>query len=193
MYVGNNWHRWDQIRRFLEQYSPVRNEAGPACLIGWDWGRRPDWAAENGIAGVDTDPALLAELGVEVRDGVRFDEVVGLLSKARFAPVFHRPLFRELGFVTNRTFETFCADTLPVLMLPEDLVTAVYGPAAVALIPRGDVAAHLGDALQRPEPYWDAVLQTRAHLARHHSFERRIQELETIIAGRKRALAGGAA
>ena len=63
--------------------------------------------------GIDTDPALLAELGVEFRDGVRFDEVVGLLGQARFAPVFHRPLFRHLGFVTNRTFETFYADTLP--------------------------------------------------------------------------------
>ena len=72
--------------------------------------------------GIDTDPALLARLEVEVRDGVRFDEVVGLLGKARFAPVFHRPLFRHLGFVTNRTFETFYADTLPVLMLPRDFV-----------------------------------------------------------------------
>ena len=40
-------------------------------------------------------------------DGVRFDEVKALLGEARFAPVFHRPLFRHLGFVTNRTFETF--------------------------------------------------------------------------------------
>ena len=84
-----------------------------------------------GIMGIDTDPALLARLGVEVRDGVRFDEVVGLLGQARFAPVFHRPLFRHLGFVTNRTFETFYADSLPVLMLPRDFVAAIYGEAAL--------------------------------------------------------------
>ena len=100
-----------------------------------------------GIMGIDTDPALLARLGVEVRDGVRFDEVVGLLGKARFAPVFHRPLFRHLGFVTNRTFETFYADTLPVLMLPRDFVAAIYGEAALTLVPGDDVAAHLDDAL----------------------------------------------
>jgi hypothetical protein len=97
--------------------------------------------------GIDTDPTMLADLNVDVRDGIRFDEVIGLLGKARFAPVFHRPLFRHLGFVTNRTFETFCADTLPVLMLPHELVTAIYGPAALELVPGDDVAASRG----RPE------------------------------------------
>ena len=79
--------------------------------------------------------------------------------------------------MTNRTFETFYADAIPVLMLPGDFVTAVYGPAALTLVPAGDVATHLTDALRRPEYYWDAVLQTRAHLARHHSYAQRFQEL----------------
>lgn len=184
MYVGSNWQRWGQVRRFLEQYAPVRGDVGPACLIGWDWDRRPDWAAQQGIAGVDTDPALLADLGVETRTGVRFDEVVGLLGKARFAPAFHRPLFRHLGLVTNRTFETFCAGALPVLMLPRDFVEATYGPAALALVPEDDVAGHLKGAIAEPEKQWDAVLQTRSHLARHHSFARRFRELEAIQAVR---------
>jgi len=177
MYVGSNWQRWDQVRRLLEQYRSAHVEIGRACLVGWDWGQRPDWAVQMGIMGIDTDPALLAELDVEVRNGVRFDEVTGLLGQARFVPVFHRPLFRRLGFVTNRTFETFHADTLPVLMLPREFVTAVYGPAALALVPGADVAAHLRDALRRPEIYWDAVLQTRAHLALRHSYAQRFQEL----------------
>ena len=181
MYVGSNWQRWDQVRLFLEQYRPARGKVGQACLVGWDWGQRPDWAVQKGIMGIDTDTGLLAELDVNVRHGVRFDEVVGLLGKARFAPVFHRPLFRHLGFVTNRTFETFYADALPVLMLPRDFVTAVYGPAALALVPLGDVGAHLTDALDRPEPYWDAVLQTRSHLARHHSYVRRFEELGGLV------------
>lgn len=190
MYVGSNWQRWDQVARFLELYGAARGEVGQACLVGWDWGRRPDWAVQNGIMGIDTDPALLAQLDVEVRDGVRFDEVTGLLGKARFAPVFHRPLFRHLGFVTNRTFETFYADALPVLMLPRDLVTAVYGPAALALVPGDNVAAYLMDALSRPETYWDAVLQTRSHLARHHSYPQRLQQLDKLVEDR---VGGGAA
>ena len=180
MYVGNNWQRWGQVRRFLEQYAPIRDEVGRACLAGWNWGKRPEWAAHSGIMGVDSDPAFLAGLDVEVRDAARFDEVIGLLGKARFAPILHRPLFRHLGFVTNRTFETFCADTLPVLMLPRELVTAIYGPAALALVPGEDVAAHLKDALSRPERHWDAVIQTRHHLARHHSFTQRFQDLQAL-------------
>jgi hypothetical protein len=187
IYVGNNWHRWEQMRRFLEQYRAVRAEVGKVCLVGWDWGARPDWAIKQGIMGVDTDPALLAELDVEIRDCVRFDEVPGLLGKARFAPVFHRPLFRELGFVTIRTFETLYADSLPVLMLPRDFVEAIYGPAALALVPGDDVAAHLKDALRRPEPYWEAVLRTRAHLARHQSYRQRFQELGALLKQELRA------
>ncbi len=191
MYIGNNWHRWHQIRALLEQMEPVRAKVGNACLIGWDWWKRPSWAGEAGIAGVDTDPVLLEHLGVEVRDGVPFDQVVGLLGTARFAPVIHRPLFKHLGLVTNRTFETFYADTLPVLMLPKEFVSAIYGPAAVALVPGGSVADHLSDAMNRPEHYWDAVLQTRTHLARNHGFDRRIQELAAIMGGKEPGLARG--
>jgi hypothetical protein len=193
MYVGNNWQRWEQVRRFLEQYAAVRAEVGRMCLIGWDWAERPEWVVKRGIAGIDTDPTLLAELGVELRPAAPFDEVKRLTGQARFAPVFHRPLFRHLGYATNRTFETFEADALPILMLPRTYVEATYGPAALALVPGDDVAAHMKDALRRPEPYWQAVLDARAHLARHHSFATRFQELEDLLnstgkaAGRWRA------
>jgi hypothetical protein len=187
MYVGSNWQRWTQVRPFLERYAPVRDKVGPVCLVGWDWGARPDWAVQKGIVGVDTDPDFLAALGVEIRNGVRFDEIVGLLGQARFAPVFHRPLFRELGLVTARTFETFYADTIPVLMLPRDLVTGIYGPAASALVPGADLTAYLTDVLDRPQHYWEAVLETRAHLARQHSYERRLQELLALAAPKTRS------
>jgi len=95
--------------------------------------------------------------------------------------VFHRPLFRELGFVTNRTFETFYADSIPVLMLPRDFVAAIYGEAALKLVPGEDLAAHLADAFVKPEPYWDAVLETREHLAHHHSYDRRFKELGRVV------------
>jgi hypothetical protein len=65
-------------------------------------------------------------------------------------------------------------------MLPRDFVEAIYGRAALALVPKGDVAGHLKDALRRPEPYWQAVLDTRAHLVRHHSFARRLDELAAL-------------
>lgn len=187
-YVGSNWQRWHQVRQLLEGYAAARDEIGPASLVGWDWGERPGWAVDKGLAGIDTDPDFLGSLGVEIRNGVRFDEVVGLLGEARFAPVIHRPLFRALGFVTARSFETFHADTVPVLLLPRDFVEAIYGPAALALVPGESLAAHLRDALAEPERTWQAVIDTRGHLARHHSYERRLAEIEAI--GTKAAGAG---
>ena len=79
------------------------------------------------------------------------------------------------------------AGLLPVLMLPREFVTAVYGPAALALVPGDDVAAHLRDAFTHPEPYWDAVLQTRSYLGRQHSYARRFQELDSLLDGRARS------
>jgi hypothetical protein len=180
MYVGSNWQRWTQMSAFLESYGKARAEIGRACLVGWDWAKRPDWAVQNGIMGIDADPALLERLHIEVRNGVRFDAIPALLGEAKFAPVLHRPLFRHLGFVTNRSFETFHADTIPLLMLPKDFVQAVYGEAALALVPGDDPAGLMLDALKRPEHYWDAVLQTRAHLAKHHSYARRLEELAAL-------------
>lgn len=182
VYVGSNWQRWHQVRAFLEDYGKVRKEAGQACLAGWDWSARPDWAVQMAIMGVDVDRDFLATHDVEIHNGVRFDEVVGLLGQAKFAPVIHRPLFGELGFVTNRTFETFYADTIPVLMLPEDFVETIFGSAARALIPSKGVAEFCADALKHPEIYWDAVLRTRAHLAARHSYAVRIDELKRAAA-----------
>jgi hypothetical protein len=75
-------------------------------------------------------------------------------------------------------------------MLPRDFVAAIYGDAAVALVPGDDVAAHLTDALRRPETYWNAVLQTRSHLADHHSYAQRFRELSKLVEVRARS--GGA-
>ena len=182
-YVGHNWMRWTQIKRFLEAVEPLREELGPICLAGWRWDQREEWAAELGIQGVDVEPALLQRLGVETQRPVPFHEVIAFEGQGRFCPVFHRPLFNHLGLVTNRTFETFCADTVPLLLLPDALIESVYGPAARPLAPGDDVAGRLRDMMRNPETYWDAVLKVRAHLAERHSFPRRFKELLAILEG----------
>jgi hypothetical protein len=185
-YVGSNWQRWTQVRDFLKAHAPVRKSVGWVGLIGWDWKERPEWAIQQGLAGIDTDPELLLNLEVTVKNGVRFDETLRYLSQSRFSPIFHRPLFRQLNFVTGRSFETFHADTVPLLMLPKPFVENVYGPAALALVPGEDIAGFLTGALKEPEPIWDAVLKTRAHLAKHHSYAHRFEELAALPAGRPR-------
>src|SRR3989442_992924 len=180
-YVGNNWQRWTQVRAFLEKLEPIRNEVGRICLVGWDWARRPDWAAQLGIRGADVDPDLLARLGVETRDAIPFTAVRDFLAQASFSPVFQRPLFNELGLVTNRTFETFTCDTVPLVFLPKALAETIYGPGVGPLVVGDNVADHLHDVTRVPERYWQAVLEVRRHLSEHHSFRRRFAELVTLL------------
>ena len=181
IYVGNNWQRWTQMRRFLEAIEPIRGDVGPICLAGWDWDKRPDWAIQLGVRGADVDPALLERLGVETRPAIPFAEVIEFMGQARFSPIFHRPLFNHLGLVTNRTFETFCADTIPLLMLPDSMIEAIYGADALPLAPGDDVAGRLKDIIRHPEVYWDALLKTRAHLSERHSYQQRFRELLAIL------------
>jgi hypothetical protein len=180
-YVGHNWQRWNQVRRFLEAIEPLKDRLGAIHLRGWAWDQRPDWAIEHDFGGVDVDPALLKRLGVETGESIPFSEVIDFQGRARFCPIFHRPLFNQVGLVTNRTFETFCSDTIPLLMLPDSVIKGIYGPNAFHLAPGDDVAARLEDMMRRPEFYWDAVLKTRTHLAARHSYERRFQELMAIL------------
>ena len=180
-YVGNNWQRWTQVRKLLEEIEPLNGSLGRIALVGWDWARRPEWAAQLGLEAVNVDPVLFGRLGVETREAIPFDKVNKFVGQARFSPVFHRPLFQKLGLVTNRTFETFCADTVPILMLPGDTVREIYGESALPLAPGEQLCDRLGDMMRHPEVYWEAVLKTRVHLAEHHSYERRFEELVKIL------------
>src|SRR5262249_4798631 len=176
-YVGTNWQRWTQIRQMLTSVGPARNQIGRIRLTGWDWASRPKWAEDLNLRGVDVDPQMFAEYGVETEQAVSYTQVVARMSEASFCPVFHRPLFNELGLVTNRTFETFCADSVPLLFLSESFVDEIYGPDARLLRVTGDPASHIDVVKRNPARYWDAVLKTRQFLNNSHSYERRFDEL----------------
>jgi hypothetical protein len=181
VYVGNNFQKWSQLRPLMEVLEPLRGKAGAFCLAGQDWNKRPKWAASKELHGVDVDPDVLARFEVEVRPAIPFDEVIPLMGQGRFCPIIHRPLFNQLGLVTTRTFETFSADTIPVLLLPPLMVEDVYGSAALALRADENVSELVTDMLRRPETYWDAVLKTRALLAERHSYDHRFRELLAIL------------
>jgi hypothetical protein len=70
------------------------------------------------------------------------------------------------------------------LMLPESFVESVYGPSAGLLRITDDVTGRVSEMLSNPAPYWKAVLDTRKHLAEHHTFQHRFQELTGILEGK---------
>jgi hypothetical protein len=90
-------------------------------------------------------------------------------------------VLHHLRHLTLKYFEIFYADTIPLLMLDADHAADVYGPAARELTLPGRSSEKILDALARPEHYREIVQDVRRHLAVHHSYERRMQELATAL------------
>src|SRR5207249_4675465 len=129
--------------------------------------------------GHDTD--WFNRLGISVRPAVPYTEVVAAMSEGRVNIMTQRPLLRRLRLLTSKYFEIFYADTIPLIMIDPDHAASVYGPAGRELALHGDVAGKILDALNRPQPYREIVEEVRRHLATHHSYRHRLQELMAAL------------
>lgn len=179
IYVGHNWWRWRELQReVFPQLHPVRDKFGRIALIGLWWDGPP---AEGADAGDErafaSEPGVLDHLRIEALPSVMYNEVVDTMSTSKINIFTQRPVLRHLRHLTLKYFEIFYADTIPLLMLDPDHAESVYGPAGRELTLPGRVAEKLLDALQRPDHYRELVKDVRAHLARHHSYDCRIEEL----------------
>ena len=181
IYIGNNWQKWEQISNLLKTSDIITDKIGLPLLTGWNWDKLPEWAVKKGIKGADLDRNLLKKLKAQTQQAIPFHKVITLSRRGRICPIIHRPLFNKIEFVTNRTFETFCTDTIPFIMFNPTLAKHVYGPAAGKLIPDNDIISHITNIIENPQPFWQAIIDIRNHLSLHHSFERRFKELETIL------------
>jgi len=185
VYVGNNWFRWTALSRVLKAIEPIRDRVGPAALIGQDWAAMPWWVASPlREQAYFTDPEYLKRIGIELRVPIRVEEVIPTMGTAVFNPVLIRPLFSHLGLVTCRTFETPAANTIPLFVQSADYVKSVYGDGAEALVLDDGAAAseQILDILEHPDDYAGLVHNIRRHLAEHHSYAVRLQELVRLVA-----------
>lgn len=185
VYVGHSKFRWGPMERVLCAIEPFREQVGRIAIVGHGWDALPSWAAPMQMEDAFfTDQVYLHSMGVEFVAPAHFSEVIPWMSRARFNPVIYRPLFRHLGFVTCRTFETPAAGTIPLFGLGADYVKEIYGDAAVELVlPEIAPEEKIADIVSRPEHYQGVVRQIRRHLAAHHSYERRVRELIEIVKG----------
>ena len=80
------------------------------------------------------------------------------------------------------SFETPAANTIPLLGLDEAYVREIYGEDAVELVlPQDHPEKKISDMICRPESYAEAVLSIRRHLAAHHSYSIRMQQLVQLV------------
>jgi hypothetical protein len=183
LYVGHNWWRWREVsEELLPAFEQIRSEIGEIGFAGLWWDHVPEWAEARGLGlAFQVDPAELRRLSIRVEPPVPFTQVVRKMSTGRVNIFSPRPLLRHLRYLTQRYFEEFCADTIPLLMLEPDFAEAVYGRAARELVLQGRVAERMLDALRRPDHYRAIVEDVRRHLVAHHSYGRRVQELVAAL------------
>jgi hypothetical protein len=183
LHVGHNWWRWRQVSGMLmPALERIRPHLGDVGFVGSWWDAPPVWAAKLSLEDAFAcDPAWMRRIGVQIHPAVRYADVVATMSAANMNLLSQRPLFVRLGFVTSKYFEVFCADTIPLLMVPLDQAEEVYGPAGRDLVLTEPIDDKILDVLRAPEDYNRIVAYVRAHLAAHHSYRRRLQELVAAL------------
>jgi hypothetical protein len=179
LHLGHNWWRWREVEaQLLPGFEQVRDQLGEIGFIGLWWDRPPAEGPEAGPqAAFQSDAERFRRLRIRTEAAVMYTDVIRTMSTARINIFTQRPVLHHLKHLTLKYFEIFYADTIPLLMLDEDVALAVYGPHAKELLLRGRVAEKLVDALRRPDHYRDVVQSVRRHLAKHFSYDRRIEEL----------------
>jgi len=182
LHVGHNWWRWREVEaELLPAFERVRDRLGEIGFIGLWWDQPPPEGPDPEVA-FRSDPERFKRLNISTDTAVMYTDVIHTMSIARINIFTQRPILHHLKHITLKYFEIFYADTIPLLMLDEDLAVGVYGPHARELLLRGRVAEKLVDALERPDHYREAVAGVRRYLAAHYSYDRRVKELVAALA-----------
>jgi len=174
IYVGNNWYRWHDFVWLFEQLAPIRPRLGRVALFGKHWFGDPKPGLEEHTY---SDPNFLRAQGVESYRSVPFDDVERVMGQGNLHPIFIRPVLNILGFATPRMFETFAADTLPILPPYFDHAVALYGARVTPLCLPENPADTVAAMLDRYSDYVALSREVRATLTKEHSYEVRLAEL----------------
>jgi hypothetical protein len=185
VYVGNNWFRWRSLKRLLCTLKPIRQRVGRMAIVGNGWDRPAPWAKP--VMPEDayyTDPELLWSLGIEIFPPVRFDEVIGWMSRGVCNPLIYRPLFDHLKLVTCRTFETPAANTIPLFCQESRFVQEIYGDVGLELVlPDDRREEKILDLFERRQHYLHVVRELRHVLGQRYCYAARIKELVELVGG----------
>lgn len=183
IYVGHSKFRWAAMKRVLRAIEPIRDRVGRIALVGHGWDALPPWAVRMRMEqAFYTDKDYLRKMQVEFLPPIRFEYVIPWMSRAVFSPVLMRPTFEWMRMVTPRLFETFAANTIPLLSLDPEHVKEIYGDHALELLLCADSPERrLEDILKRPRRYSEIVQGIRQHLAEKHSHQQRFHQLLKIV------------
>jgi hypothetical protein len=174
LYVGNNWYRWHDVVWLVNGLSRIRATVSRIAIFGQWWFGDPVPGCEPHTY---SDPEFLRANQVETYPSVPFDHVEVAMGRGRLSPILIRPVLNALDLATPRMFETFAADTVPVLPPYFRHAAALYGDDVEALRLPNDPADAVGSILDNYPVYVELAREIRAKLAREHSYKVRLSEL----------------
>ena len=125
----------------------------------------------------NSDPEFLAKHNVDVQSPPPYGEVEKTMSQGKFNPIFLRAILREMKFVTPRMFETFLADTVPLLPGYFDYATKLYGSEVQPLIMSAGIANTIESLVANYEQTQKLCQSIREKLIREHSYRIKLEQL----------------
>lgn len=173
MYIGNNWYRWHDIYKFVQLITPIRNRLKKVALVGNYWSSDVMLDYEEATY---SDPNFLNQNGIEILKSAPYGKVEETMSRSLLNPIFVRPILNHLGFVTPRMFETFNADTVPLVPYYFTHATRLYGKEIINLT-MSDNPEDIIKILDNYDTYLNLSREIREMLKVKHSYEIRLNEL----------------
>jgi len=174
LYVGNNWYRWNDILWLTEAIAPIRNRLKRVALIGQHWS---DKVMDGYEKATYSEPAFLKRNHIETFDSTPYGHVEETMSRGLLHPVLVRPILNEFHFVTPRMFETFVADTIPLIPVYFTHAAKLYGNAINQLTLSGNPASVIINILDNYDKYKKLTRDIRETLKIKHSYEKRLAQL----------------
>lgn len=179
LYVGNNWHRWHDIKWLVEAITPIRSHLKRVGLIGQYWSGE---VMEEFKKATYSDPDFLKRNKVEIHGSAPYGDVESAMSRGLLNPIFVRPILNKLGFVTPRMFETLLADTVPLIPNYFTHSTDLYGKGIKHLVlslehPADDITR----ILENYEENKKLARNIREILKMKHTYEARLKQLLQYI------------
>lgn len=179
LYVGTNWFRWKTLTGLIKALNSIRNYVRRIAVVGQYW---TGDAMPNFASATYSDPDFFSTYTVELYPPAPYGAVEATMSRALINPVLIRPSLNALNLVTPRMFETFMADTVPVMQkdLTDNALT-LYGDKVEPLCLSDDPASDIL-RITKEYPYFRKIVgDIRNRLIDEHSYAIRLKELTSFV------------
>ncbi len=179
IYIGNNWFRWQDMSKLIRKTQTIR-EILPKIAIGGRY-----WNEENMnnfSYATFSNPKYLVNNNIDLLGVIPFGKVESTMSQGKINPIFIRSILNHMNLVTPRMFETFCADTVPIVPSYFKEAETLYGEKIKELIFSGNnTKEKLIDIVKNNNYYSNLTNEIKNELFKKHSYEQRLKELLNFL------------